>query len=175
MMSARALQIRSILLCLCLLLTACADKQMNDLHLFVQNAHKGKKPRIEPLPRIQPHATFVYTASKLADPFAKSNLVRRRPTLDNDLAPDPTRRKEPLEQFPLDALRMVGTLQREDIAWAVIRAPDGTIHRAGVGNYLGQNYGKISVVKEAQLDITELIPGTSGGWMERKNTLAIVK
>lgn len=157
------------------LMPGCADKNMKDLQSFVANTHKDRKPRIEPLPRIKPNPTFEYTASELVDPFSPANLIQRRPSRGGDgPAPDPTRRKEPLEQFPLDALRMVGTLSNDEASWAIIRAPDGTVHRAGKGNHLGQNYGKITDVKDTQIDIVELVPAVEGGWKERDTALAIV-
>lgn len=156
--------------------SGCADNTMSDLESFVANAHKDRKPKIEPLPRVKPNPTFKYTASELVDPFSSANLIQRRPSPGGGgPAPDPTRRKEPLEQFPLDALSMVGTLSNAAASWAIIRAPDGTIHRAGEGNYLGQNYGKIAAVKDTQVDIVELVPDIGGGWTEREATLAIVK
>lgn len=148
---------------------------MSDLNRFVADEHKDRKPRVEPLPRIRPHETFVYTASNLTDPFNSGNLGRRNPTPTGGLAPDLTRRKEPLEQFPLDALNMVGTLSRGDLSWAVIRAPDGTVHRAAEGNYLGQNHGKITRVSDEKLDIMELVPGGNGNWVERSTNMAIIK
>ncbi|HSH42003.1 MAG TPA: pilus assembly protein PilP [Arenicellales bacterium] len=158
-----------------LILSGCADKTMNDLERFVENTHKDRKPRVEPLPRVKPTPRFEYTASELVDPFSQANLIQRRPTPDGGPAPDPTRRKEPLEQFPLDALSMVGTLSNDDSSWAIIRAPDGTVHRAGAGNYLGQNYGKIQAVNDTEVEIVELVPDVNGGWMERDATLAIVQ
>jgi len=158
-----------------LALSGCADKRMNDLESFVKNTHKDRKPRVEPLPRIKPTPTFEYTASELVDPFSQANLIQRRPTPDGGPAPDPTRRKEPLEQFPLDALSMVGTLSNDDSSWAIIRAPDGTVHRAGRGNYLGQNYGEIKAINDTEVELVELVPDANGGWMERDATLAIVQ
>lgn len=155
--------------------SGCADKSMNDLERFVENTHKDRKPRVEPLPRIKPNPTFEYTAAELVDPFSQANLIQRRPTPEGGPAPDPTRRKEPLEQFPLDALSMVGTLSNNDSSWAIIRTPDGTVHRAGKGNYLGQNYGEIQAVKDTEVEIVELVPDVNGGWMKRDATLAIVQ
>lgn len=158
-----------------LLLSGCADKTMNDLERFVENTHKDRKPRVEPLPRVKPNPTFEYTAAELVDPFSQANLIQQRPTPDGGPAPDPTRRKEPLEQFPLDALSMVGTLSNDEASWAIIRAPDGTVHRAGAGNYLGQNYGKIQAVKDTEVELVELVPDINGGWRERDATIAIVQ
>jgi type IV pilus assembly protein PilP len=159
-----------------LVLLGCADTTMSDLERFVENTHKDRAPRVEPLPRVKPNPTFQYTASELVDPFSQANLIQRRPSPNGDgPAPDPTRRKEALEQFPLDALSMVGTLSNDESSWAIIRAPDGTVHRAGAGNYVGQNYGKIQAVNETEVEIVELVPDVNGGWMERDAALAIVQ
>lgn len=165
----------SLLIASLLVLSGCADKRMSDLESFVENTHKDRKPRVEPLPRVKPNPTFEYTASELVDPFSQANLIQQRPTQDGGPAPDPTRRKEPLEDYPLDALSMVGTLSNDESSWAIIRTPDGTVHRAGQGNYLGQNYGKIQAVKDTEVQIVELIPDVSGGWMEREASIAIVE
>ncbi|MDH3280267.1 MAG: pilus assembly protein PilP [Gammaproteobacteria bacterium] len=160
---------------LAIMLGGCAEKRMDDLRRFVDTAHKDRKPRVEPLPRIRPHESFTYTATNLSDPFAASNLGRRKPATDSGLSPDLNRRKEPLEQFPLDALTMVGTLRRAALAWAIVRAPDGTVHRIAEGNYLGQNFGQVKKVSEEKLDITELVQNANGSWVERLANLAIVE
>ena len=160
-----------------LMLIGCAEQRMDDLQRFVENVHKDKKPRIEPLPRIKPHETFTYTASKLSDPFSTGNLAQSQPAAaaGSGLSPNLARRKEPLEQFPLDSLSMVGTLSRGETIWAVIRAPDDTIHRAQAGNYLGQNYGEIQKVTDGKLFVNELVSGGNNNWIERKSSIAIVK
>jgi len=163
-----------VLLASVLLAAGCAEQSMRDLEAFVENTHKDRKPRIEPLPRVTPNPTFEYAAAELVDPFSEDNLIQRRPTRDDGPAPDPTRRKEPLEQFPLDALAMVGTLSNETATWAIIRTPDGTVHRASEGSYLGQNYGQINAISDSQIEIVELVPDTNGGWRERETSLAIV-
>jgi type IV pilus assembly protein PilP len=158
------------------MLTGCVERKMDDLQRFVENVHKDKKPRVEPLPRIKPHETFTYTASKLTDPFAPGNLAQSQPVAaGSGLSPNLARRKEPLEQFPLDSLSMVGTLSRGEMMWAVIRAPDDTIHRAQVGNYLGQNHGEIQKVTDGKLFVNELVSGGNNNWIERESSIAIVK
>ncbi|MDH3369726.1 MAG: pilus assembly protein PilP, partial [Gammaproteobacteria bacterium] len=89
--------------------------------------------------------------------------------------PDPKRRKEPLEDYPLDSLKMVGTLMRGKQAWAVIQAPDGTVHRAQVGDHLGQNSGMIHKISDEKVDLIELIQGTLGDWIEREANLSLLQ
>ena len=154
----------------------CAEKSIDDLHNFTKNARVGKKPRVEPLPRIPPHETFVYTASELTDPFSSGNLRRKKaPPTTGGLEPDTTRRKEPLEQFPLDAITMVGTLSRDKTAWAILRAPDGTVHRAQRGNYVGQSFGVITNVTEEKTELKELVRGATNNWVEREATITIIQ
>ena len=151
----------------------CAEKGMNDLREFTENAYKDRKPKIEPLPQIRPSETFVYAASSLPDPFSRSNLAKQKPPATSGLAPDPDRRKEPLEQYPLDALRMVGTLFREESSWVIIRGPDGTVHRVKEGNYIGQSYGVITDIAEEQIAIKELVQDPNGAWVERLAGLSV--
>jgi type IV pilus assembly protein PilP len=72
-------------------------------------------------------------------------------------------------------LRMVGTIEREGSPWALVKVPDGTIYRAHVGNYLGQNYGKITAIQEAQIDLKEIVPDPKGGWQERQAKIELTE
>lgn len=161
---------------LVLLLGACANDGMDDLRQFVANADAGKKPRIEPLPEIKPQEPFTYSAEDLVDPFSSRNLKSQGvQSAGGGPRPDLNRRKEPLEEYPLDALKMVGTLERGKQAWAVIQAPDGTVYRAGVGNHLGQNFGTITRITEDKIDIVELVQGSLGDWVERPASIALAE
>ena len=157
------------------ILVGCAPEGgTRDLQQFTENAHKNPTPLVEPLPVIKPHETFVYAASELTDPFSAANLERARPA-SSVKDPNANRRREPLEQFPLDSLAMVGTMFRQDTQWVIVRAPDGTIHSARPGNYLGQNNGKIEGISEEQIAIMELVPGPSGDWEERAINVNVVQ
>lgn len=156
-------------------LTGCGQGGMEDLQKFVSEAHKDRRPQIEPLPRIRPYEIFTYSAENLVDPFASANLQQDKPVAAATGGPDPNRRKESLEQFPLDALRMVGTLLQKGIWWVVVQAPDGTVHRVTQGNYLGQNYGRIIQINEERVELTELVPGSSGEWVERPSQITVVQ
>jgi type IV pilus assembly protein PilP len=162
---------------LALVLSGCTGSDgLEDLREFVKNAHADRKPKIEPLPEIKPHETFPYAAMHLADPFAQVNL--RPPSSvsgGSGPRPDMNRRKEPLEDFPLDALKMVGTLSRGKQSWAVIQAPDGSVHRLQVGDHAGQNFGKVLKITEEKVALVELVQSASGEWVEREASLAIAE
>ncbi len=157
------------------LLAGCSNDGLDDLRDFVKNAHADRKPRVEPIPDIKPLEGFIYAASKLPDPFAGFNLRAQKAGggAGSGLRPDMNRRKQALEEFPLDALKMVGTLSRGKQFWAVIQAPDGTVHRTQVGAYLGQNFGAIVKISEEKIDLIELIPGSMGDWVEREASISI--
>ncbi len=129
---------------------------------------------MEPLPELKTQETFVYNPAGLPDPFTAYNL---KPKIAEGKGggprPDPNRRKEPLENYPLESLKMVGTLERGKQIWAVITAPDGTVYRAKTGDHLGQNFGMITKITEDKVSIIELIQGSLGDWTERDASLTL--
>jgi type IV pilus assembly protein PilP len=158
-------------------LLACADDPTSDLATYVETVKSQQVSRIEPLPEFRPYESFVYAANDLRDPFTEPSFSNRQalpPQMsDNGIKPDFERPSEPLEEYPLDSLRMVGTLEQNATSWALINDTDGTIHRVQTGNYAGQNHGKITHVTEFEVELTEIVPDGIGGWMERQATIAI--
>lgn len=163
---------------ICLSLSACSGDDLGDLREQIRNVHADRKPKVEPLPEIKTQESFVYGATNLSDPFAAGNL--------NPLAgsgaggsgvsgPDPNRRKEPLEEFPLDALRMVGTISRANQSFAVIQAPDGSVQRVKEGDHMGQNSGLVTKVTEEKVDLVELVQGPLGDWIEREASVSLLE
>jgi type IV pilus assembly protein PilP len=160
---------------LCMALSGCSSDGLEDLREFVKNTYADKKPKVEPLPEIKMQETFIYDSVNLADPFASLNLAPQSQKSASGPRPDPNRRKEPLEDYPLDSLKMVGTLTRIKQVWAIIQAPDGTVYRVQKGDHLGQNSGMISKISEDKIDLIELIQGTMGDWVEREASLTLVE
>lgn len=156
------------------LLAGCSSDGLEDLRDFVKNAHADRKPKVEPLPEIKPYEAFAYAAADLTDPFSPANLKpQSMQGKAGGQGPDLNRRKEPLEDYPLDALKMVGTLSRGKQYWAVIQTPDGGVYRVQKGNYVGQNFGRIKRVTEDKVDLVEKVQGALGEWVEREASLAI--
>lgn len=156
------------------LLAGCSSDGLEDLREFVKTAHADRKPKIEPLPEIKPYEAFAYAAADLTNPFSPANL--RPQSLQAKLGgprPDMNRRKEPLEDFPLDALKMVGTLSKDKQSWGIIQTTDGAVYRVQKGNHLGQNFGRITRVTDEKIDLVELIQGAMGEWVEREASIAI--
>ncbi|WGZ93573.1 MAG: pilus assembly protein PilP [Candidatus Thiothrix putei] len=153
-------------------LTAC-NSDMSDLEQYVQSVKAKPASPIDPIPEIKPYVRFIYPGHEL-DPF-DSKILAPDTVADpgNAIMPDPNRVPEFLESFPLDSLRMVGTLNQNSALWALIRIPDGAIHRARAGNYLGKNHGKITKVEETKVMLQEIVENGFGGFKERENAIAL--
>lgn len=166
------------LLLVAISILGCSGKGGNaELKSYVENVKKRRAGPIEPLPEVKPYEGFVYTAQNLRSPFEPSEPKAQEIDLskENMLRPDMDRRREPLEAFPLDSLRMVGTLEKDGKRWAIITDTDGSVHRVTIGNYVGQNFGKINSISDDKMDITEVIPDGQGGWQERKAYMALIE
>ncbi len=121
---------------------------------------------------IKTFETFTYDSQDRRNPFDLSAEEQEQSAASGP-QPDQNRTREPLESFPLDGLKMSGTLGLAKSMEGLVRDPDGVVHRVRVGNYLGQNYGRIIAIAEEKIDLVELIPNGSGGWMERAATMAL--
>ena len=163
-----------------MLLGGCdKERSLVDLENFVQTVHRDTVPRVDPLPELLPVESVLYQADGAADPFAPSNVfgkgdVEAEPEPD-PLTPNASRVAEALEKFPLDALQLVGTMQIDAHAWALVSVPDGQIHRVVEGSYLGQNNGKVVAIDldQSALEIEELLQGPTGRWEIRPTRLAV--
>jgi len=151
-------------------LAGCAPG--SDLRQWVAQEKAKKGAPLDPLPVIKTFETFEYKDQDLRDPFNVS-AEEQDQTANNGPHPDQDRAREPLEAFPLDGLKMSGTLGMAKGMEGLVRDPDGVVHRVHVGNYLGQNYGRITAISEDHIELVELVPNGSGGWMERQATIAL--
>ena len=85
------------------------------------------------------------------------------------------RNREPLEEFPVDSLRMLGMVTAQEHRYALIKAPDGVVHRVGMGEHMGQNYGEVVRINESEVGLKEIVPDGFGGWVERPAKLALAE
>lgn len=159
-------------------LSACSS-DISDLKTFVHNAKNRQKPKLPPLPEIKPHETYRYSANLTKNPFEETvtRIARTVRVKGRGRGPKPVdgRPREILESFPLDGLRMVGTLEQKNVRWALLKTNDGTIHRLKKGNYLGQNHGKITEITEDRINLMEIVPDGLGDWMERPASMALAE
>jgi type IV pilus assembly protein PilP len=158
-------------------LTAC-QQEKEDLGTYVARVKEQQKSDIPPIPVMKSYESFEYAASEIKDPFVPTVIDMREPepepVLNNGVQPDSNRRREALEQFELAELQFVGTLEQDHI-WALVRAPDGVIHRVQSGNYMGRHHGKIIAISESELKLTEIVPKGRGGFIERDTSVSAVE
>ena len=159
------------LLVMLLGLAACSGQ--DDLHQWVAEQKAQKGAPLPPLPVIKTFETFVYQDQDKRDPFSPGPTEAASSLNGPGPHPDQNRVREPLESFPLDSLKMVGTLGKAGSAEALIKDPQGVIHPVHDGNYLGQNYGHVTNITEDHINLVELVPNGTGGWMERDATIAL--
>jgi len=159
-------------------LAACGG-DMSDLERFIDETKTRHHGKVDPLPEFPPYRTFTYTVDAVRDPFRPQTDLTASPVAAeaeySGPRPEATRRREPLEGYPVDALKMVGLLQQRAQTWGLVRDPEGTIHRVQPGNYAGQNHGRIVQVSETRIDIVELVPDGLSGWVNRDAQLAMTE
>lgn len=155
------------------ILSGCG-KSTDDLEVWVAEVKARKAVPIEPIPQMKQYEAFTYEAGTRRDPFSVPASEQNRAS-ESSPRPDLSRNKEPLEEFPIDALRMVGTINTKGNTYALIKAPDGVVHRVTTNNHLGQNYGRIVGISESEVSLMELVPDGFGGWLERAATIALTQ
>ena len=167
-------------------MSACVSKDRSDLEAKVSELMARPGGRIEPLPEIKPYEAYAYESGKLEkkDPFTPF-FETPKPEAEDALVGDGlteemereirNRNREELEQFELDSLRMVGTIDNEDNNWAIVLAPDGVVHRVKVGNYMGANIGKVTNIFEDRIELREIVQASNGRWEEREAALALIE
>lgn len=159
------------------ILAGC-DSGMQDLEQFVSDTRQKHQGRVDPLPPFAEYETVAYAESGLRDPFKPHQNTSAATTTvvaasANGPRPSDNRRREALEGFPLDSLKMVGILKQRTSSWALVQDKDGTIHRVQPGNYAGQNHGKITRISENEINLVELIPDGISGWIQRQAQLKL--
>ncbi len=159
-----------------LVLAACA-RGTGDLEQWVAEVRQQPPEPIEPIEPIRPAEVVAYEAEGLRDPFRARSPRQEEDDLavDASLRPDPDRRREYLEGFPLDTLAMVGTLELEGDLYALIRDNENVVHRVTEGNHMGQNYGEILEVRPDRVELRELVQDGRGGWTERRARVALAE
>lgn len=176
-MSKSVLKYRVLGMALSALLAGCDSGTPNDLHRYVDEMQARPEGNIEPLPDIEPYESFTYASANLKDPFApwieEKDESSPDTSPDNGIRPDSNRPKEALEAYPLDTLRMVGSLGRDEQQWSLVKVPDGTVYRVRPGNHIGQNYGKIIFISDQSIELIEITEDAQGGWIERSASLTV--
>jgi type IV pilus assembly protein PilP len=157
----------------CLALVACGSEQHSDLRQFVRDSDNIPRGRIPPLPEVRPYEPFEYAAFDLLDPFVPRKIEPPRSAKPDPRLPDPNRRKGPLEAFPLENLKMVGSLSQKKEFYALIKTPDNNLYRVKAGDFMGQNFGRVIDITESSVKLKELIQDSGNDWKEEERMLLL--
>ena len=153
-------------------LAGCGGESHQDLRAWMNEQGKGARGKLDPLPQVKPYEPFAYNAFDLPDPFKPRKIEPAKG--GGRLAPDLSRRREPLEAYPLEALDMVGTLEKGRTMYALVRTPEKDLYQVRQGNYLGQNFGVVTGITDAEIRLKELVQDSAGDWTERSITLQLI-
>lgn len=167
----------ALLLLASLVLVGC-EKGTRDLQQWVAEQRQRPADPIEPIPPVATPEVVVYEAADLRDPFRRANARSEEEDEASDeggngLRPDPDRRREFLEGFPLDTLQMVGSLEIEGVQYALISDNENVVHRVSEGSYLGRNHGLVEEVRPDRVEVRELVQDGRGAWIERRVQVAL--
>jgi type IV pilus assembly protein PilP len=158
-----------------LLLSACGT-DTDELQKWMEQQRREAKPNVTPLQAPKKFDPQPYTGMQGVEPFSTQKLTvalkqeARQP--NSLLSAELNRRKEPLEAYPLDSMNMVGSVTREGKPFALLRV-DNLLYQVKVGDYLGQNYGRITRIGETEVALREIVQDASGEWIERPAVLQL--
>lgn len=160
-------------------LAGCTASGQDEIDQWMRQERAATKPHVQPIPEPKKFTPQAYTEEGATDPFSNVKLtqaLKRESTQSSSsaalVAPELARRKEPLEAYPLDSMKMVGSLIKQGQPVALLRV-DNLLYQVRPGNYLGQNYGKIVKVGETEVVLREIVQDAAGEWTERTSTLQL--
>lgn len=165
--------------CIVTLLAACGSSTEDDLRQWIVEERNQTRPKVAPIPAPKQFVPEAYTSSAAVEPFSNLKLTQALKRESSQavtngalVAPELARRKEPLESFPLDSMALVGNITKSGQPVALVRV-DNLLYQVKAGNYLGQNYGKVTKISETQIILREIVQDAVGEWIERAATLEL--
>ncbi len=157
------------------LLGACAGNHQQELQAWMDETRRETPPMRETLTEPKRFQPFRYEPGAAIDPFSHAKLqgaIEKLAARNGGLRPDLSRRREPLESFPLENVKLVGHLQQGPLNVALLQA-EKLVYQARVGNYVGQNFGKITRISETEVSLKEMVQDAVGDWVERETSLRL--
>ena len=166
-----------MLLCATLpgLLAACGDGGMQEVRQWMDETRRQTRVIVPKLTEPKKFTPFTYAGKSGADPYSPAKFVNAMAmpaASGNRFQPNMDRRREPLESFPLDNLKMVGTLRKQGASFALVQA-EHTVFQARVGNYIGQNFGQVTRITDSEVELKETVQDAAGEWVERTAKLEL--
>jgi type IV pilus assembly protein PilP len=150
-------------------LVGCGANDGDDVDQFIKDVPKGLSPKIPATPQPQAYFPTLYNLDNtLSDPFKS----RKSDAKHGGVHPDLSRPKAPLEAYPLESLKFVGAISKPNLKYALIKAPDNTVQPVKLGNFVGQNFGVVTAVRDDGITLKEIVQDeSSGDWTERSASI----
>ena len=161
-----------------LLLAACTPvNDFSDLQAFTSEVRARPGGEVEPIPEFKEYEAFTYSAAGFRSPFDIPVRIKLQEGMSasENVKPNLDRTRQPLESFAIAELAMVGMVERNGHYVALVENTAGEVHRVLLGNYMGRNHGRVVAISESQMDLVEIVPSGTGGWMERPQTLTLIR
>jgi type IV pilus assembly protein PilP len=161
---------------LTVLLAGCSASDVKEVQDWMAQVKKDTRVSVVPIAEPKTFIPFAYTAREQIDPFSPNKLLaelaRAAEKSDNKFKPNIERRREPLENFPLDTFMMVGVIQKAGVNYSLLQV-DRAVYQVRIGQRIGQNYGLVTGVSETVVDIKEVVQDAGGEWVERLSKLEL--
>ncbi|VXC07858.1 pilus assembly protein PilP [Massilia sp. 9I] len=161
-----------------LLLAGCGDGDVQEVRDWMKKVQRETVPQVKPLPEPKEFVPYAYEPGGAVEPFSEAKLLgemaRVAAASPNPLAPNLNRPREVLENYPLDTMRMVGTLQKGGVSYALVQI-DASIYQVKTGQRIGQNHGLVTRISDGAIDIREVVQDATGDWVERKATIELAE
>jgi type IV pilus assembly protein PilP len=159
------------------MLTGCGKNEVQEVQHWLNKTKLETRPSILKLVGPKDFIPYTYDKKNELDPFnpakLQTALAKMNPGSAHGIKPDLDRRREALESFPLDSLKMVGTLTHAANHYALLEADSKGVYQVKVGNYIGQNFGLITKVSDDSVEIREIFLDSGGDWAERTQKLEL--
>lgn len=168
------------ILSMSVILSGCASNDEQDIHEYINEVKTRPIVPIKPLPEQKMVENFIYLPGNHRNPFEQEQKADDDQSYllnanNSGIHPDPLRVKELLENYSTDSLKMVGVVNQKGVKWALIAAPDGVVHKAKEGGYLGKNDGKIEMITDNEISVMEIVPDKKPGqWIKQEAKLLLV-
>lgn len=164
---------------LLIVLAGCGSSSEDEIRQWMTEERNQTRPKVAPIPAPKQFTPEAYTNATAIEPFSNQKLTQ---ALKRDaaqvaangalVAPELARRKEPLEAFPLDSMSVVGSIIKAGQPVALVKV-DNLLYQVKLGNYLGQNYGRVTKISETEVTLREIVQDAIGEWIERVATLQL--
>ncbi|RFP10157.1 MULTISPECIES: pilus assembly protein PilP [unclassified Duganella] len=158
------------------LLAGCGDSDVQEVRAWMKQVDSQAKVAVPPLAEPKTFIPFAYAQAEAIDPFNPNKLLAELAKASakgsNGIKPDTERRKELLESFPLDTVKMVGTVQQKGVLYGLLQV-DRNLHHVIVGQHVGQNFGLITAISDTSVSVKEIVQDAGGDWVERMSKLEL--